>query len=129
MIRAHWSGRRLVVAGVLVVFVLCVWRLGLNVVMLHEGSDPFGTIGRFFGAAFAPALADQSPNLPEGATPFLGRVWADLLRTVRYAFVAMSLAVPLQVVVTFRSLDGRQVRSPVFVLSESVDSIEWKRSS
>ena len=65
MIRAHWSGRRLVVAGLLLVFGLCVWRLGLNVMTLHEGADPFGTIGRFFGAAFTPAMADQSPNLPE----------------------------------------------------------------
>ena len=39
MIRAHWSGRRLVVAGLLAVFVLCIWRLGLNVVTLHEGAD------------------------------------------------------------------------------------------
>ena len=96
-----WSGRRLVVAGLLLVFGLCVWRLGPDVVTLHGGADPFGTMGRFFGAAFSPALADQSPNLPEGATPFLGRVWADLLRTLRYALVAMSLAVPLGFVLGF----------------------------
>lgn len=101
MTRELWSGRRMVVAGLLAIFGLCVWRLGLDVVTLHEGADPFGTIGRFFGAAFTPALADQSPNLPEGATPFLGRVWADLVRTVRYAFVAMSLAVPLGLVLGF----------------------------
>jgi phosphonate transport system permease protein len=70
-------------------------------VTLQAGADPFGTIGRFFGAALSPALADQSPNLPEGATPFLGRVWADLLRTLRYALVAMSLAVPAGMVLGF----------------------------
>jgi phosphonate transport system permease protein len=84
----------LVVGGLLLLFVLCVVQLGPRVVAVSDGADPLGTIGRFFGAAFTPALADESPNLPEGARPFLLRVGVDLLRTVRYALVAMSLAVP-----------------------------------
>ena len=101
MNRALWSGRRLVVGGLLLLFVLCVVRLGPRVVVLSDGADPFGTIGRFFGAAFTPALSDQSPNLPNGATPFLVRVWLDLLRTVRFALVAMSMAVPAGLVLGF----------------------------
>jgi phosphonate transport system permease protein len=99
--RRLWGGRRLVVGGVIVLFLLCLVPLGPRVVSLSEGADPFGTIGRFFGAALTPALTDESPNLPEGATPFLSRVGADLVRTVRYALVAMSLAVPAGLLLGF----------------------------
>ena len=90
-----WMGRRLVLAAGLLVFVWCAAHLGPRVMVLHEGADPFATIKRFLGAAFAPSLVDQNPSLPEGATPFLMRMGGDLMRTLRYALVAMSLAVPL----------------------------------
>ena len=96
-----WRGRRLVLGGLLVLFILCVVQLGPRVVSLSEGADPYATIVRFFGAAFTPALSDESPNLPEGATPFLQRMMRDLGRTVRYALVAMSLAVPAGAVLGF----------------------------
>jgi ABC-type phosphate/phosphonate transport system permease subunit len=85
----------LVVVLALAVLVYCAVHLGPRVMVLGEGADPFSTIKKFFGAAFVPALVDQSPNMPEGAAPFLVRVWEGLLRTFRYAVVAMSLAVPL----------------------------------
>lgn len=89
-----WMGRRLVVLGGLLILVFCAVHLG-QPDELSEGADRFSTIKRFFGAAFSPALSDQNPSLPEDATPFLSRVGQDMLRTVRYALVAMSLAVPL----------------------------------
>ncbi len=96
-----WRGRRLVIFAMGVVFVVCAARLGPGILSLGEGSNPFGAAGRFFGAALAPALADQSTTLPEDATPFLVRLGHELLRTVRYAFIAMSLAVPVALVLGF----------------------------
>ncbi|MDA0767889.1 MAG: ABC transporter permease subunit, partial [Verrucomicrobia bacterium] len=90
-----WMGRRLVLVAGALVFVLCAVHLGPRMMVLSEGADPFATIIRFFGAAFAPSFVDQNPSLPEGATPFLVRLGGDVLRTLRYALVAMSLAVPL----------------------------------
>lgn len=90
-----WMGRRMVVLGVLALLVGCAAHLGPRVIALNEGADPFSTILRFFGAAFAPSFVDQNPTLSADATPFLVRVGGDLLRTLRYALVAMSLAVPL----------------------------------
>ncbi|MDE0827216.1 MAG: ABC transporter permease subunit [Akkermansiaceae bacterium] len=90
-----WTGRRLVVLLALVLFGYCAVHLGPRVMVLGEGADRFSTIKKFLGAAFVPALVDQSPNMPEGAAPFLVRVGEGLVRTFRYAVVAMSLAVPL----------------------------------
>ena len=101
MNRQAWQGRRWIVAGILVVVLVSAWHLGPKVVRLSEGADPWGTAGQFFAAAFSPAFADESPNLPDGATPFLERVGADLVRTVRYALVAMALALPLGLVFGF----------------------------
>ncbi len=83
------------VAGIAAVFILCLCQTGLKFLHLHEGSDPWGSFVRFFGAAFSPTLTDQSTTLPDGVTPFFQRALTDLLRTIRYALVAMSLAVPL----------------------------------
>ena len=96
-----WAGRRLVLLGAIVLFCLTVVRLGPEVVATSEGADRLGTVVRFFGAALTPALVDESTSLPEGAAPFLQRVGAELLRTIRYAFVAMSLAVPAGLLLGF----------------------------
>lgn len=96
-----WRGKRLVVLGLVVTLVACAAHLGPNVVSLSAGADPFGAMGRFFGAALTPSFEDQNRFLPEGATPFLTRLGGDLLRTVRYAFIAMSLAVPAALVLGF----------------------------
>lgn len=89
-----WLGRRLVVLTGLLLLVFCAMHLGPRVVV-SEAVDPYATIKRFLGAAITPALTDQSTSLPEDAAPFLVRVGHDLVRTLRYALIAMSMAVPL----------------------------------
>ena len=89
-----WTGRRWLFVAIFVVFIGCVNFLGTEIFVHTAGSDPWAAAGRFFKAAFSPSLVDQNPTLPDDATPFLSRLGADLLRTVRYAVVATSLAIP-----------------------------------
>ena len=96
-----WSGKRLVVVILLGVLVTCGWILGPRVIHLSEGADPFAEIERFFGGALAPSLEDENPSLPAGAKPFLLRTGESLMRTCRYALVAMSLALPAGLVLGF----------------------------
>jgi phosphonate transport system permease protein len=96
-----WRGKRLVVLCLLAVFLACAAHLGPNVVTLSDGAVSLGAFGRFARAAFTPSLVDQNESLPPGATPFLERVGGDLLRTIRYAMVAMSVALPAGLVLGF----------------------------
>ena len=89
-----WTGRRWLFVAIFVVFTGCVNFLGTEIFVHTAGSDPWAAAGRFFKAAFSPSLVDQNSTLPDDATPFLSRLGADLLRTVRYAVVATSLAIP-----------------------------------
>ncbi|MBT8044981.1 MAG: hypothetical protein KJO79_08520, partial [Verrucomicrobiae bacterium] len=59
------------------------------------------TLKPFLSAAFQPTLFDQNPALPEGATPFYLRLVSDLGATLRYSFIAMSLAVPSGLILGF----------------------------
>ena len=96
-----WLGKRLVVVAFLGVFLVSGWILGPRIVQLSEGADPFAEMGRFFGAALSPSLADENPSLPPDARPFLLRLGESLLRTFRYALIAISLAVPVGLVLGF----------------------------
>ena len=96
-----WLGRRLVVVAFLTVLVVSGWVLGPRIIQLSEGADPFAEAGRFFGAALSPALVDENPSLPEDARPFLVRLGESLLRTFRYALIAISLAVPAGLLLGF----------------------------
>lgn len=89
-----WTGRRWLLGLALLAMLWCVGRLGTQVISLTPGADPLASTLRFFGAAFSPSLVDQNPNLPSDATPFLGRLGGDLLRTLRYALIATAMAIP-----------------------------------
>ncbi|MDB4419199.1 ABC transporter permease subunit [bacterium] len=93
--KAMLFGRRWLLVILALAFAWTVTKLGTNIVNLSESADPWSATSRFFSAALSPSLADENPNLPEGATPFLERVGHDLLRTFRYAIIAMSMAVPI----------------------------------
>ena len=94
----NWSGRRVVVLGMLVVLGLCLWQVGIDVVQLANGANVWSGLLQFLSAAFHPAFFDQNPTLPDDVTPFFIRTLADLLRTIRYALIAMAMAVPLGLV-------------------------------
>lgn len=93
--KTMFFGRRWLLVILALVFAWTVGTLGTQVVNLSPAADPWSATGRFFSAAFSPSFSDQNLTLPEGATPFLTRVGEDLLRTFRYATIAMSMAIPL----------------------------------
>lgn len=88
-------GRRWLLVILVLIFAWTVTRLGTNVVNLSDSADPWSTTSRFFSAAFSPSFTDENPTIPEGAEPFLSRMLGDLARTFRYAIIAMSMAVPV----------------------------------
>lgn len=89
------SGRKLTVLALLIILVLCTWMLG----RLPEQTPSSGD--GFFSAALHPAFFDQNPSLPNDATPFLLRISEEMANTLRYAFIAMSLAVPAGMILGF----------------------------
>ena len=93
--RAMLFGRRWLLIILALAFAWTVTRLGTNIVNLSETADPWSTTSRFFTAAFSPSFTDENTTLPVGVTPFLERVGHDLLRTFRYALIAMSMAIPI----------------------------------
>ncbi len=91
---SFWSWRKFVLLLFLFLFVFCFKELGFQFTNHSPGSQPWKTAGKFFSAALNPSFTDQNPSLPADATSFLNRLGTNLLNTLRYAFIAMSLAVP-----------------------------------
>lgn len=89
-----WSWRRATVISFLCLLFICISKLGFQFNQLPESADPAAAARTFFSAALSPAIADQNPSLPADSQSFIVRVIEAMLTTVRYAFVAMSLAVP-----------------------------------
>lgn len=98
-----WSWRRAVILSALILLVGCLYYLGLDFNQLPPSADPHAAANSFFSAALQPAIADQNPSLPADAAPFLSRVSSGLLTTIRYAFIAMSLALPAGLILGFLS--------------------------
>jgi phosphonate transport system permease protein len=89
-----WSWRRATVISFLCLLFICISKLGFQFNQLPESADPAAAARTFFSAALSPAITDQNPSLPADSQSFIVRVLEAMLTTVRYAFVAMSLAVP-----------------------------------
>jgi phosphonate transport system permease protein len=73
------------------------WILGLNPLRLFSGN--LTLTGDFLLSAFRPALDYQKPV--EGAEPFLLTVISATLRTLRFALLAMSVAIPCGALLAF----------------------------
>ncbi|BDS05695.1 hypothetical protein NT6N_07350 [Oceaniferula spumae] len=82
------SGRKLTLVGLLATLLFCSWWLGPMQDMSTGKSDGL------LEAALHPGFVDQSRSLPDDATPFMERILGELGSTIRYALIAMSLAVP-----------------------------------
>jgi len=89
-----WSWRKVILLLFLGLFGFCFYHLGFQFTNHASGSQPWKSAGNFFSAALNPSFVDQNPSLPADATPFLNRLGSYLLNTLRYAFIAMSMAVP-----------------------------------
>lgn len=120
--KAMLFGRRWLLIILALTFAWTVTKLGTNIVNLSEAADPWSASSRFFSAAFSPSFVDENPTLPEEATPFLDRVGHDLLRTFRYAIIAMSMAVPLGLIL---GLFASELVLPDNRLRPVLNSLRW----
>ena len=85
-------------SGSLSVALLCGWVLDLNPARLFSDGR-FALSLEFLSAAFRPAFDYENPT--PGAEPFLQVAVAAVLRTFRFAVLAMSVAVPCGALLTF----------------------------
>jgi len=98
-IRQRFLGsRRATLLGIAIAALLCGWVLNLNPARLFS-EGRFQLTLEFLSAAFRPALSYENPT--PGAEPFLQVALAAVLRTLRFAVLAMSVAVPCGALLTF----------------------------
>jgi phosphonate transport system permease protein len=89
------NSRKITALVMLFLFLFCAWSLGPMATQTPSQSDGF------LSAAFHPTLTDQNQSLPDDATPFYTRILMQMANTVRYAMIAMSLAVPAGMILGF----------------------------
>jgi len=89
----HWLGsRRLTLLAAVFLLVAGLLVLGARPGDLKPSEGGLRLAGEFLKAAFQPALDYESGDLPATAPPFWEKVGRSLLLTLRYAVVAMSMA-------------------------------------
>ena len=93
LVKGH--GRKWIVLALIALFFACRLILG------PMPPTPPGSEEGFFSAALHPTLTDQSRSLPDDATPFISRIIKEIGMTLRYAFIAMSMAVPTGILLGF----------------------------
>ena len=93
----YLGSRRATLLGIGIAAAVCAWLLGLDPRRLVEGSS-LKLAGEFFAAAFQPAFDYESPV--DGAPPFLLVAFQSVLITLRFALLAMTVAVPCGMVLT-----------------------------
>ena len=85
------GSRRATLLGIAIAALACAWALGLDLRRLFSGNS-VRIAGEFLSAAFRPALDYENPV--DGAEPFLWTVLSATLRTLRFAVLAMTVAIP-----------------------------------
>ncbi|MBK1832925.1 PhnE/PtxC family ABC transporter permease [Roseibacillus ishigakijimensis] len=90
--------RRWFLLSGLLLFLAGLWILGAHPCDLLPSENGRRVALDFFQAAFQPALDYQSPDARRGDLPFWQKVLTALWLTVRYAAVAMSLALVIGIV-------------------------------
>ena len=94
--------KRWVFVALAIVFLVCAWKLGLTPKgLIPADANHWERTGRFFEAALHPALDYEDANVPEDAEPILVKGMRGILLTLKFAFGAMSLAVPTALVLGF----------------------------
>ena len=96
--RHYLGSRRATLLIIALSAMISCWALGLNPLRLFSGNKLTIT-GDFLLSAFRPALDYQKPV--EGAEPFLLTVIGSTLRTLRFALLAMSVAIPCGALLAF----------------------------
>jgi len=96
------GARRWVVVGIAITFLICAWSLGLTPAgLVPPDARHWERTGNFFAAALSPAMDYQDPDTPDDANPIWLKGLLGLFHTLRYAFGAMSIAIPLALVMGF----------------------------
>ncbi len=101
MTRNPFRPRRLVVASIAMLGLWSWWRLGLSAGEVLPGFDDLGVVATFVSHGLSPAFGYESAFVPSSAPPFLLKVLDASKRTLIFAAAAMSLALPLGVVLGF----------------------------
>lgn len=92
------GSRRATLLGIALAALACGWVLNLNPARLFTDGR-FQLTLEFLSAAVRPAFAYENPV--DGAEPFLYVALGAVLRTLRFAVLAMSIAVPCGALLTF----------------------------
>lgn len=123
-----WSWRRTTLCILVILFASCCYRLGFDFIQLSATADPWKMASDLLGAALSPAFNDQSPNLPDSAPHFLVRISTELLTTIRFAFIAMSMAFPIGITLGFlcsRYFPAHQLFKPISTFMRSIHELIW----
>ncbi len=94
--------KRWVGLGLVVAFLLCAWALDLTPAgLVPPDARHWDRTGEFFAAALDPAFDYEDENVPDDADPIWWKGIKGVFLTLKFAFGAMSLAVPAALVLGF----------------------------
>ena len=94
--------KRWVGLGLIVAFLLCARALGLTPGgLIPPDAGHWERTGEFFAAALDPAFDYEDGNVPDDADPIWWKGIKGVFLTLKFAFCAMSLAVPTALVLGF----------------------------
>lgn len=94
--------RRWAISGIGLLFLICAWFLGLKPAGLFPpDAQHWNRSGEFFKAALHPAFDYEDENVPADADNIWLKGGKGLLLTLKFAFAAMSLAIPAALIVGF----------------------------
>jgi len=94
--------RRWVVLGIGLLFFLCAKDLGLTPAgLIPPDETRWERTGEFFKAALSPAFDYEDANVPDDADPIWIKGLKGVFLTLKFAFGAMSLAIPAALVMGF----------------------------
>ena len=85
------------------ILVFCIYSAQLKWSDFFPQEYGMGLIKKFFAAALEPALDYQDPDMPESAPPFSHKIGEALWNTLQYAVCAISLSLPVGLLLGFLS--------------------------
>ncbi|MEM9282525.1 MAG: ABC transporter permease subunit [Verrucomicrobiota bacterium] len=98
----RFGRRRWVVLGIVIIFILCAKSLGLTPTgLIPPDAERWDRTGQFFKAALNPAFDYEDENVPDDADPIWWKGLQGVFLTLKFAFGAMSLAIPLALLLGF----------------------------
>ncbi len=121
--RRHYGTRRWVILGGIVAVFLCSWWLDLRPQgLLPPDASRWDRALRFFGAAFTPAFEYEDALTPDDAPSVFSKALGGAGLTLRYAVAAMSLAVPVGLLLGFLGAKSwwpqpRRAASSIFLVA------------